>query len=620
MPPDSKRKDEGPTIREKTPSGHVPAGPRPVPAFYKRRKKRGNEIGQVLLQMGAIRPEQLREALRIQQETGGLIGAILDKMGACDSQAIAQALIEQVQLTGKGGKTTLALRARENPSIIGLRVQTNPGLTLATLVIADMIGLLAAAAVAQLLVLGTASANARLLGGLAVTLVSMAAFAVQHLYSMTPPSPPDEIRRVTQSVSLVYVGFYAIMVLQNTGMLSAGLRHRAFIAGWLMSVILVPILRGLMRAKFAKRPWWGSPIVVLGAGRVGRALVTTIQKHPELGLKPVAILDDDPAKLGTLRAAWGDDDVAIQSIRDPALSSPSVRAVWGQFSEVEGVPVVGGLELAPLLAQRLNIRTVVVAMPEMESASLVTMLERVGGSFETVLVIPDLFAIAHFGAPARSLGAILSIEVRRQLLLRGPRFAKRTIDLVLTTIGGIFILPLLVLLALLIKLDSKGSAFYRQKRLGQHGVRFPALKFRTMYGDGEARLQALLAKDPKRRAEYEEFHKLADDPRVTRIGRILRKFSLDELPQIWNVLTGDMSLVGPRPYLEREIPDMGQQEGIILRVRPGITGIWQVTERNATSFEQRVAADVEYVRNWSPWLDIYVLARTFLVVIEGTGS
>src|SRR6266542_2214582 len=419
MPPDPKRsgeRDKGPTVREKTPSAQVPTGPRPVPAFYKRRKKRGNEIGQVLLQMGAIRPEQLREALKIQQETGGLIGAIIDKMEACDSQAIAQALIEQVQLTGKVGKTTLALRARENPSIIGLRVPSRPGLTLATLVVADLMGLLIAAAVAQLFVISTASTYTRVLGGLAVTQVSMAAFAVQHLYSVTPPSPPDEIRRVTQSLSLVYVGFYAIVVLENSGSLSAGLRHRAFIAGWLLSVTLVPMLRGLMRARFAKRPWWGSPIVVLGAGRVGRSLVSTIQNHPELGLKPVAILDDDPAKHGTLRATWGDDDVAIQSIRDPALNSPSVRAVWGQFSEVEGVPVVGGLELAPLLAQRLNIRTAVVAMPEMESASLVTMLERVGGSFESVLVIPDLFNIAHFGAPARSLGAILSIEVRRQLL------------------------------------------------------------------------------------------------------------------------------------------------------------------------------------------------------------
>jgi lipopolysaccharide/colanic/teichoic acid biosynthesis glycosyltransferase len=633
MPPDSNR----PGDRDKTPArapqaqpaapvqptvrmkpSEPPPQPRNVPAFYKRRKKRGNEIGQVLLQMGAIRPEQLREALRIQQETGGLIGAILDKMGACNTTAIAQALIEQVQLNGQVGKATLSMRARENPSIIGLRVQNKPGFTLALLIVSDVVSLAAAASIAQLLVVGTASSTTRVLGGLAVTLVCLGAFAVQHLYSLTPPSPPDEIRRVTQSVSLVYVGLYAIAFLQNMG--SLPVRHRAWVAGWFLSVTLIPLFRGILRAKFSKRPWWGSPIVVLGAGRVGRTLVSTFQNHPELGLKPVAILDDDPAKHGTLRATWGDDDVAIQSIRDPDLSTPSLRAVWGRFSEVEGVPVVGGLELAPLLAQRLNIRSAVVAMPEMESAQLVTMLERVGGSFESVLVIPDLFNIAHFGAPARSLGSILGIEVRRQLLLRGPRAAKRTIDLVLTTIGGLFVLPLLAFLAVLIKLDSRGPIFYRQKRLGQHGVRFAALKFRTMYGDGEKRLQELLDKDPARRAEYDEFHKLTNDPRVTRIGRWLRKFSLDELPQIWNVLVGEMSLVGPRPYIEREIPDMGQQEGIILRVRPGITGIWQVTGRNATGFEHRVQTDVEYVRNWSPWLDIYVLARTFLVVIEGTGS
>jgi len=159
-----------------------------------------------------------------------------------------------------------------------------------------------------------------------------------------------------------------------------------------------------------------------------------------------------------------------------------------------------------------------------------------------------------------------------------------------------------------------------QKRLGQDGVRFKAVKFRSMYGDGEERLTAMLNADEKLRTEYEQFHKLTVDPRVTRIGKILRKYSLDELPQIWNVFVGDMSLVGPRPYLEREIPEMEQQEAIILRVKPGITGIWQVTGRNLSTVQERVQLDVEYVRNWSPWLDIYVLARTVPVVLGGTGS
>jgi len=282
--------------------------------------------------------------------------------------------------------------------------------------------------------------------------------------------------------------------------------------------------------------------------------------------------------------------------------------------------VVGGLDLAPVLSQRLGIRSAVIAMPGMDAAAMLGVIERFGEGYSSVVVIPDLFNLAHFGAPTQDLGGVLGIEVRRQLLLKWPRAIKRTMDIVLTSAGGLLLLPFLAALALLIKLDSRGSPFYMQKRLGQDGVRFKALKFRSMYGDGEERLAAMLNADQKLRAEYEQFHKLAVDPRVTRIGKILRKYSLDELPQLWNVITGDMSLVGPRPYLEREIPEMEQQEAIILRVKPGITGIWQVTGRNVSTFQERVQLDVEYVRNWSPWLDIYVLARTVPVVVGGTGS
>jgi len=284
------------------------------------------------------------------------------------------------------------------------------------------------------------------------------------------------------------------------------------------------------------------------------------------------------------------------------------------------VPVMGGLELAPALAQRLGVKTAVLAMPEIGAAQVLGVIERFADTYTNVLVIPDLFNLAHFGAPTRYLGGALGIEVQRQLLLRGPRAAKRAMDIALTAILLVLISPILLLLMVLIRLDSKGPAFYRQKRLGQDGVRFEALKFRTMFNDAERRLTEVLESDPALRVEYDAFHKLTADPRVTRIGRVLRKYSLDELPQLWNVLVGEMSLVGPRPYLEREIPDMDQKEGIVLRVKPGITGIWQVTWRNESTFEQRVELDVEYVRNWSPWLDIYVLARTVPVVVGGTGS
>ncbi len=594
---------------------------RSVPAFYKRRKKRTNEIGQVLLRSGAIQPEQLREALRIQRETGGLVGTILTRMGACGSPEIARALIEQLQRRTSGRQgSALALRAHEHPATIGLVVSNRPGLTRALVMTSDGIGLLVAPLLAQWWVVGTASAGKQWIVALAVTLVAILALAMKQLYSMTPPSPPEEIRRIVRTVTLVYFGFGALAWLEKSGQLAFGVRRGAWLVAWALSLGLVPLGRGLLRTKFGRKPWWGHPVVVLGAGKVGRTAVSALQNHPEFGLKPIAILDDDPEKQGTLRATWGQFDISVDSVRDPAVSTPSTKAVWGQFSEVEGIPIVGGLDLAPALAQRLGIRCALVAMTDTESAQLVTALERVGDSFTKVLVIPDLFNVAHFGAPAHSFGGVLGIEVRRQLLLAGARAVKRTMDLVLTILGGVLVLPILAVLAVLIRLDSRGPAFYRQERLGQDGVRFEALKFRTMYGDGEQRLAEVLASNPALRSEYEEFHKLSVDPRVTPLGRRLRKYSLDELPQIYNVLLGDMSLVGPRPYLEREVPAMNQHEVIVLRAKPGITGIWQVTERNSTGFERRVQIDLDYVRNWSIWLDIYVLARTFVVVIGGTGA
>jgi Undecaprenyl-phosphate galactose phosphotransferase WbaP len=305
--------------------------------------------------------------------------------------------------------------------------------------------------------------------------------------------------------------------------------------------------------------------------------------------------------------------------RDRAIPKDASQFPRGKFAEVEGVPVVGDLALAPILAHRLKIPYAVLAMPGVDGPKLLQIVERVGGKFSHLLVIPDLFGFATLGVPAKNLGGILGVEVRQQLLLPGPRLAKRVMDATLTSIGVFFVLPFLALIALLIKLDSKGPIFYSQNRLGKDGEFFKAYKFRTMHGDGESRLKAILDADPQLRAEYEIYHKLRKDPRVTRIGRVLRKFSLDEFPQLLNVIIGDMSLVGPRPYIERELTEMGGQEKIILRAPPGMTGMWQVSDRNATSFAQRVQIDVYYVRNWSPWLDIHILAKTFGVVIKGSG-
>ncbi len=595
-----------------------------TPFHKKRRRRRDNELGQVLLRKGSITPVQLRLALRIQAQEGGHVGKILRKMGACDSAAIAEALVEQVRTArARGRQRDLVRAARQNPSIVGLTVQSRPSLVVLALLLGDVASLSFAAGIMWLLVSGDPLSLAQRVVMASLVPLCVMALALSRLYAVTPPSPPDEIRTTTGVITLAYTGSWMVSVAARI-VPAKSLSHGAWALALLVSVMLVPLVRGVLRVSLSKRPWWGHGVVIVGAGRVGRAVVETLLRRPQLGLKPIAILDDNPARQGSVRVAWGEDDMVVEPVEHThsELEPPSSdrKAALEQFAEVGGVPVVGGVGLAPALAQRLGISTVVIAMPEMDSPEVLNVIERFGDTYTDVLVIPDMFNLANFGAPTRYLGGVLGIEVQRQLMHRGPRFAKRLMDVLLTVIGVVCVLPVLVAIALLIKFDSKGSPFYTQRRLGQDGVRFRALKFRTMHTDAHERLTDLLANDAELRAEYEQFHKLSKDPRITRVGRFLRKYSLDELPQLWNVLKGEMSLVGPRPYLEKEIPEMQQKEAIVLRVRPGLTGIWQVTTRNESTFEERVNLDVEYVRNWSPWLDIYIIARTFTVVIGGTGS
>ena len=187
---------------------------------------------------------------------------------------------------------------------------------------------------------------------------------------------------------------------------------------------------------------------------------------------------------------------------------------------------------------------------------------------------------------------------------------KQLLDLGVTVVRGVIILPLILMLSLLVRIESRGPIFYRDQRMGRDGKLFSCIKFRTMVPNAELLLQRMLKEDDEMREEYLKYHKLRSDPRITRVGHFLRKTSLDELPQLWNVLRGEMSLVGPRPYLPRESDDIGVTQGEILRVTPGVTGPWQVAGRNHASFSERVEMDAYYVRDWSIWLDIVLLART----------
>ena len=197
---------------------------------------------------------------------------------------------------------------------------------------------------------------------------------------------------------------------------------------------------------------------------------------------------------------------------------------------------------------------------------------------------------------------------------------KRSVDIFGALVAIILFFPMGLFIAIAIRLDSKGPIFFVQQRLGRDGRMFPMIKFRSMLVDSDHKLEEALADCDNANEEFQKYRKLKKDPRITRVGRILRKYSLDEIPQFLNVLSGAMSLVGPRPYLPVERQIMKGHDNSILYMRPGLTGLWQVSGRNDLPFAERVVLDVEYIREWSWSNDLRIAMKTIGVVFQGGGS
>jgi Undecaprenyl-phosphate galactose phosphotransferase WbaP len=474
----------------------------------------------------------------------------------------------------------------EKPLPLNLRrVPVYPWQQVLVLVAADLLGLGLAAVVTVL--------GRWLLGGefipslywqwwpmLGLFIVS---YAIVGLYPGIAISPVDELRWLSLSTTLIYMVVGSAIFLSRSDEVYSRL---IFLIAWAASLLVVPIARGLARTLFARCAWWGCPILILGAGKTGEMVLRTLLRHPGLGLKPVMILDDNPQTHG----------------------------------ELYGIPVRGGIEQAPKVAEATGIHWALVAMPGVGPQRLVEILESYGHTFAHLLVIPDLFGLASLWVAPQDLGGILALNVRQQLLLPLPRLTKAWIDLSLALLIGGLCLPILLCLALLIKLDSRGPIFYSQTRIGQGGRAFQAIKFRTMAVNADQLLAHYLQNQPELRRLWQQDHKLKKDPRLTRVGRWLRRTSLDELPQLWNVLRGEMSLVGPRPIITAEISRYGEIYPLYTRVKPGLTGLWQVSGRNNISYAERVNLDAYYVRNWSVWLDAYILLRTPWVVVTAEGA
>jgi Undecaprenyl-phosphate galactose phosphotransferase WbaP len=348
---------------------------------------------------------------------------------------------------------------------------------------------------------------------------------------------------------------------------------------WAFSVVGIIGLRAIWRAILRQRGEWQIPTLIVGDGPTAEVARSALDSEPSLGYEIVAHIKQLGDAFQTAGQSWKN----------------LCRAHNAQYVVIalDGDDFINA---RPSLAQLMREHVPFSVSPPMHNLSVVGMM------------------------PQNFMGHDVMLLARNNGLDRPlPRFLKRFFDVVLAGATLLVLSPVLAVLALVVKMDG-GMAFYRHKRIGFNGEDFACLKFRSMVNDSEAVLQRHLANFPLARAEWQRDHKLRKDPRITRVGRFLRRTSLDELPQLFNVLKGEMSIVGPRPIIVAETAKYDNDIAFYYRVRPGITGLWQVSGRNDVSYAERVRMDSWYVRNWSLWHDIAIICKTIPVVINRDGA
>ncbi|MDQ3380891.1 MAG: sugar transferase [Actinomycetota bacterium] len=366
---------------------------------------------------------------------------------------------------------------------------------------------------------------------------------------------------------------------------------------WVLAIVLVALARVAARAFARTRKAYVQNTVIVGVDAVAKLVGRKILDHPEYGIQLVGFID-----------------------------SASDRGV----GVVGGLNVLGPPEELPEIVLMNDVERVVVAFFDRPVSEAIELVRRTKEMRVQVDIVPRLFAAVDPRAQLHTLEGFPLIGLSPARLWRSSLSIKRSLDIVLAAIGLILAAPLLVFIAGRVKLESRGPIFYIQDRVGLNGRLFRLVKFRTMYleysvgegygGDAALRELKRILADPAARDEYDRTRKLKADPRVTPFGRFLRRTSLDELPQLWNVLRGDMSLVGPRPVEEADLDRYREDVVTLLSFRPGMTGYWQINGRSRNVFEERVRLDIAYVRGWSLKLDLAVLGKTAWTLVKGHGA
>ena len=353
----------------------------------------------------------------------------------------------------------------------------------------------------------------------------------------------------------------------------------------IISFILLVLARYLMSRMMKRMRLFQIPVLIVGAGKTGEAIARQIESDNGMRYRIVGFLEDN----------------------EPYSQDCHIL---GGFSDMEKV------------IKETGVTTVWIAAPGIPQEQLSTLIYQAQTLARDVGVVPNLVAVPMSNVTVASFfdAKIMLLQVRNNLARRSNQIAKRLFDLTATIAGGILISPILLLIAIWIYHDSPGPVIFKHRRVGKDGKEFNCYKFRSMCTNSQEVLEHLLATDPAAKEEWDREFKLKNDPRITKSGHFLRKTSLDELPQLLNVLKGEMSLVGPRPIIQKEVERYGKYIKEYYSVLPGITGMWQTSGRSDIDYPERVQMDSWYVHNWSVWLDLVLLWRTISVVITHKGA
>lgn len=410
------------------------------------------------------------------------------------------------------------------------------------------------------------------------------------LYPGIMISPSDEIRKLTISNIFAFAGICGAILMQGKrdifdftiSIVRDSTNHGvvyAFILAVPITTIVMPSFRELARHFFGHFNWWGVPAVLYCSGNSGDEVIERLLKRKDLGYKPAIIIN-------TKCTEQSETETHIPIFPDTKEIFKTIKLL--------------NIKVAIICDYEGNVKTIT-------------------NSYRYTIFVSKSQELSA-SIQLRDLGGILGFSTTHNLTRWSNLAVKRLIDLMMILILLPIVLPLMIIISILVKLTSRGPVFYGHKRVGQNGKEIKCWKFRSMFKNSAEMLEEILKTDEIRKAEWEKDRKFLDDPRVTKFGKFLRKTSLDELPQFFNILKGEMSFVGPRPVTREELEKYGDNADYILSVTPGLSGMWQISGRSDTGYEERVYLDTFYIQSWSVWLDIWILIKTVWVVLKGKGA